>query len=178
MGCAGLLVSVDGMILAANGAADRVLQAICPGFAKQDQPHQLPFAVRALIDLDTQGLEFLDCGGDRPYLVQRIALNRDDGPLLLLLADLNTSRGPSVDVLQQGFGLTPCEARVAVALAKGLSLNKIARQHGVGVGTVRGQLKSVFIKTGTRRQAELVAILARLVGYSCNKTNAPIKHAF
>jgi DNA-binding CsgD family transcriptional regulator len=177
MGCGGFLVSVDGMILAANGPAARALQAICPGFSKGDQQRRLPLTLRAFIDPDKQGPEFLNCGGERPFLLQRIALKRHDGMILLLIADLNTSQGPSADILQQGFGLTPCEARVAAALAKGLSLNEIAKQHSVGVGTVRGQLKSVFIKTGTRRQGELVAMLARLVGFSRNETTAPIEDA-
>lgn len=170
MGCGGVLVSADGMVLAANGPAGQALKTISPGFAKGDHSVRLSLALRA-INPDTQGPEFLNCGGERPYLVHRIALDRGEGPLLLLIADLNTSKGPSADVLRKAFGLTPCEACVAAALAKGLSLNEIAKQRSVEIGTVRGQLKSVFIKTGTRRQAELVAMLARLVGFSRNKTN-------
>ena len=61
-----------------------------------------------------------------------------------------------------GFGLTRCEATLAAALAAGRALKQIAKLRGVGIGTVRGQLKSIFIKTATTRQPELVAMLSRL----------------
>ncbi len=60
------------------------------------------------------------------------------------------------------FDLSPGEARVAVALAEGMSAEEIAKKHRVSMSTVRTQLKAVFAKTGVSRQAELVSILARL----------------
>jgi DNA-binding CsgD family transcriptional regulator len=66
-------------------------------------------------------------------------------------------------VLQQVFNLTPAEARLASGLGKGLDLQEISDLHGVSVGTLRVQLKSVFSKTQTKRQAQLVVLLARLV---------------
>ena len=63
---------------------------------------------------------------------------------------------------EQVFGLTHAEARLASALVQGLDLQEIARLHRVSVGTLRVQLKSVFGKTQTKRQAQLVALLAKL----------------
>jgi AraC-like DNA-binding protein len=45
--------------------------------------------------------------------------------------------------------LTQAEARVALAITRGESLDEIARARGVTVATVRTQLKSVFSKTRT-----------------------------
>jgi DNA-binding CsgD family transcriptional regulator len=59
------------------------------------------------------------------------------------------------------FGLTPAEQRLAVQLASGLSLRQSADRLGITYQTARSQLKAVFSKTGTSRQAELVALLAR-----------------
>jgi DNA-binding CsgD family transcriptional regulator len=61
-----------------------------------------------------------------------------------------------------GFDLTDREAAVAVLIAEGLSLEEVARHLRIQRGTVRNHLKGVFEKTGTHRQAELVALLARL----------------
>lgn len=59
------------------------------------------------------------------------------------------------------FGLTPAEARVACAVAEGGDLKTLADRESLSVETVRVQLKSVFRKTGTRRQNELAARILR-----------------
>jgi DNA-binding CsgD family transcriptional regulator len=70
---------------------------------------------------------------------------------------------PDVErILCSGFGLTQAEARVALAITKGERLDEIARARGVTVATARTQLKSVFSKTRTHRQAELVAFVGRI----------------
>ena len=60
------------------------------------------------------------------------------------------------------FALTDREAAVTCLLAEGATLAEVARHLGMQVGTVRVHLRSVFAKTGTNRQAELVALLGRL----------------
>jgi len=59
------------------------------------------------------------------------------------------------------FGLTEAEARVGAGLALGKDVQAMADEAGTTVNTVRTQLKSVMAKTGTRRQAELVATVLR-----------------
>lgn len=59
------------------------------------------------------------------------------------------------------FDLTPAEAKVAVALVEGRNLHNIADAHHVSFETVRSQLKTVFAKTGTHRQSDLIALLLR-----------------
>ena len=70
------------------------------------------------------------------------------------------SRPAGIDpaVLEGLFDLTPGEARVARALASGLEVDGVAGAFGVASSTVRSQLKSIFAKTGTGRQADLMAI--------------------
>ena len=63
-------------------------------------------------------------------------------------------------ILPSKFRLTPAEARIAVGIARGEALARIAEINGIAVTTARTQLKSVFKKTGTHRQAELTALLA------------------
>jgi DNA-binding CsgD family transcriptional regulator len=65
----------------------------------------------------------------------------------------------STQVVQGLFDLTPAEARVARGIAAGKTVDDLAYETGLAVGTVRQQLKSVFNKTGVSRQAELVGIL-------------------
>jgi DNA-binding CsgD family transcriptional regulator len=61
------------------------------------------------------------------------------------------------------FGLTPTEAAIAVELSAGLSTDEIAPRLQIAVGTVRWHLKRILAKTGSSRQAELVALLLRSV---------------
>jgi DNA-binding CsgD family transcriptional regulator len=60
------------------------------------------------------------------------------------------------------FDLTPAESQLAVSLAQGMSVNEVAIARGVSIETVRSQVKSIFAKTGTSQQSELVSLLATL----------------
>lgn len=61
--------------------------------------------------------------------------------------------------LSKMFALTAAEARLAAALTDGLSLDEAAVAFEVTRNTVRSQLRSIFAKTGTRRQGELLRFL-------------------
>lgn len=79
--------------------------------------------------------------------------------VLVTVRDPDETPHLPVDVLRQQFDLTPAQARLASALASGDSLEDYARHAGVTVNTARTTLKSVFARTGCRRQAELVLML-------------------
>lgn len=70
--------------------------------------------------------------------------------------------GQLADGIRQALGLTAREAQIAALLAEGLSLSEVAAGLRLRVGTARNHLKSVFQKTGARRQGELVALLCKL----------------
>jgi DNA-binding CsgD family transcriptional regulator len=63
------------------------------------------------------------------------------------------------------FDLTPAEAKIAIALLHGGDLRGIAAAQRVSLETVRTQLKSVFAKTDTSRQADLIALLMRVTSH-------------
>lgn len=81
--------------------------------------------------------------------------------ILLSAADSKVALAPSD--IRDLFGLTPAEATLAAALSEGLTLTEYAEQRGVSVGTTRIQLKSIFSKTGTSRQPELIGLLCSSV---------------
>jgi DNA-binding CsgD family transcriptional regulator len=64
--------------------------------------------------------------------------------------------------LQGQWGFTTAEAQLAQSLMQGLSLTQAAEHGGVTKNTVRTQLRSLFDKTQTRRQAELMRMLLQL----------------
>ncbi|WP_174296280.1 helix-turn-helix transcriptional regulator [Sphingomonas bacterium] len=88
------------------------------------------------------------------------AVEAADGPAVLVRVAV--ARGAArLAAAMDGFGLTPAERSLAQALIRGQSLRTAATTRGVSVSTIRGQLASLFGKTGARRQAELVALLTR-----------------
>jgi len=80
---------------------------------------------------------------------------------LITLTALGLVRSPEPDVLIELFALTPAEARLAAVIARGISLRDAANELGIARETARNQLKSIFAKTHTHRQSELVALLSR-----------------
>jgi len=86
----------------------------------------------------------------------------DGAALVVLLIDPEDCPQPSFDILKQLFDLTKTEARIATQLVCGQTMQEVADQNGVSVGTIRSQTKAIFAKTQTNRQAELVGLLTRL----------------
>ncbi len=76
-----------------------------------------------------------------------------------------TVRDPDIDRwrqevnLRRRFGLTAAEARLAAEILKGDGRAAAGSRHGISATTVRTHLSSIFEKTGTHRQAELVRLL-------------------
>jgi len=65
-------------------------------------------------------------------------------------------------ILRQLYGLTPAETEVANGLLTGCSPEEIARLRKVSITTIRSQMSSLLAKTRTRRQGDLLLLLAAL----------------
>lgn len=61
-----------------------------------------------------------------------------------------------MDRLRDRYGIGRAEARVGMLLCEGKTRTEIAKTLNVAENTVKNQLNSMFGKTGTKRQAELV----------------------
>ena len=83
---------------------------------------------------------------------------------LLVLIDPEKRNRPPEAVLKSAFGFTAAEARLASRLATGEAIETASDALGIAKDTARNQLKSIFAKTATHRQAELVATIASLLG--------------
>jgi DNA-binding CsgD family transcriptional regulator len=81
---------------------------------------------------------------------------------LLTLNALGPKPGPPAAILAKTFSLTPSEAKLASIVARGASTQIAARELKISPETARNQLKSVFTKTNTHRQSELVALLLQV----------------
>ena len=83
----------------------------------------------------------------------------------VFLRDTEGKTQPPVKLAQQLFQLTPAETMLAIQLANGLSLEEAAEALNIRRNTARAHLRSIFSKTGVRRQTELVRIFLNSVAW-------------
>jgi DNA-binding CsgD family transcriptional regulator len=81
---------------------------------------------------------------------------------LVTLNALGPKPGPPAAILAKTFQLTTSEAKLASVIARGAPLQIAARELEIPWETARNRLKSVFAKTYTHRQSELVALLLQV----------------
>jgi DNA-binding CsgD family transcriptional regulator len=82
-----------------------------------------------------------------------------NGQFIIYLTRLLDNAIVPQPILKALFDLSSAEARVAERIAAGNTLADIGKQLSVSVHTIRAQLKSIFEKTGVRRQADLIRLL-------------------
>jgi len=101
------------------------------------------------------GLLLLNCfqfqNSDEPGL--RIAR------YVVTLRYANSFNSHQWQLFKKQYHLTPAEVRLCSSLADGLTLNHYCRIWKVAVSTARSQLHTVFGKTFTRRQSDLLRLI-------------------
>ncbi len=110
-------------------------------------------------------------GGRPPWSVTVRRLDPKHAPpvgglVALLFEDVARLPADVAPMLAAIFRLTPREAALAAALTRGVALADAADQLGITTGTARVYLKSIFAKTHTRRQGELVSLILRLTRFA------------
>jgi DNA-binding CsgD family transcriptional regulator len=178
LGWGGLLLDKEGRVLETNGKARRYLCTqfdikrrgrMVDGVANGD----LQVALRKAPKTSAQVVLVLGehiivlRPHSRPLVLQHVVLHGmpvTPGEQLtaIVVLDLENCPLPHETLLRDLFLLTPAEVRLAQRLSCGEDLGSIAGDLGVARATLRGQLKAIFRKTATRRQGELIALLAHL----------------
>lgn len=154
---AGIVVS-HGQFLSEHRSANAALQRLIRSVLQPRPPREAP-ALEAVT---------LPRPGMRPLIVHAAPIlwstrgASQCAKAILMLTDPDKHREPAESTLRQAFGLTSAEIQLALGLARGQDLQEIAAARGVSIATIRFQLKALFAKTETHRQAELVALLVRV----------------
>ena len=73
-------------------------------------------------------------------------------------AELEAPQAP--EVIAKTYGLTPSELRVLLAVFDSGGVLNIAEALGISEATAKTHLRRLFEKTGTKRQADLVKLVA------------------
>jgi DNA-binding CsgD family transcriptional regulator/PAS domain-containing protein len=93
----------------------------------------------------------------------KATLWRGEGPVaFVLITDPSEAPTPSKEMLAQLFGFSPTEIRAAERMMMGDSPEQMAAALNIRISTARWHLASLYRKTGTSRQSELVRLLSSL----------------
>lgn len=87
-----------------------------------------------------------------------------DAKAIVFAYDLSDASKVQPPLLRDLFGLTAAEARAALALLGGGTIEEIAQRLTISLGTLKTQLAHVYAKTGTTRQIDLLKLLFSLTG--------------
>ncbi len=82
--------------------------------------------------------------------------------VLVLVTDPETRVHHPDAILRALYDFTPAETEIANGLLTGYSLDEVATLRKTSLATTRSQMKSLFGKTSTRRQGELIQLLSSL----------------
>jgi DNA-binding CsgD family transcriptional regulator len=174
---AALVVDGAGVVRHANDAAESLLkrgEGVTVrngklGFANTSAQARFLNAVRsAVAEPGVSSAYLIHLGGKTAELM--VAPLRPHDPragqwqLPLALVIMNSGEADADAIawrLRQVYALTPAEARIVSLLALGKNLREIALATATTEPTLRTHLRSIFSKTNTRRQAELVAVALR-----------------
>lgn len=108
------------------------------------------------------------------FMLTKTSRDPGNGDIVLRLTPLSVNwNGHLEELIQTSFRLTRSETRLVQALAKGMSLNTVSAEAGRSMNTLRSQLKSVFQKTRTNSQSDLVRLISTLSGVSGDTTSLP-----
>lgn len=170
----GIVLDAAGEVLTINQAAVRLLL----GELSSNHEHEGPNwreALKALLRSDTSVRLTLkeeawvvvrrDGARQKPLVLHAVPLSHHAQPgpsTMIILVDLEDTPQPTPEALQKIFGLTPTESKLALDIACGKSLDEIATDYSISIATARKHLASIFAKTHTNRQADLMALLARM----------------
>ena len=171
LGFGTIVVDSAGNVAAMNSVARAMVERVVGPNKAQHEAHWLRDAVRALSDRatpwfppNTEAWVTIPCDKGRPLALHRIPLGQHEGAtgyIVMILADLDQAPQTSQTTLNRLFGLTPAESRLAGQIVCGGTAVEMANDKRLSVATVRSQLASIFQKTNTRRQSELVLLLTR-----------------
>ena len=82
--------------------------------------------------------------------------------VMLFIVDPANRHSIPLEQVMDAYGLTPAEARVALAASSGNTIGESAELLNLSPNTIKTHLRHVFAKTATGRQVELAGLIAAI----------------
>lgn len=161
----GVALVGDGQVVPLNGAADTLLPTDAEAcFTQSDgsKPRRTTIAAIVAAAIAAAGPVAIIVTSVEPHRrLHLFAVAGENGsPAVLFLCDPLRKVAVPAEALHSLYAMTHAEARLASELANGSSVEEAARNLHITSNTARSHLKKVFAKTHTKRQGELVRLLA------------------
>lgn len=86
--------------------------------------------------------------------------------IVLIIASKSEPNSLNIDLIKSLLGLTEAEAKLAIALANGVSLKHYSSHSGISYNTAKNQLSSIFEKTRLSSQAELTGYIWKVCRFT------------
>jgi DNA-binding CsgD family transcriptional regulator len=174
MGYGGMILGAEGEVLRLNAIAKRFLvehtniseeefersgraQAALRDLLRRADPH---------VGRTADGWLPIPRDGRRQLILRAIPLQTldpsDPKSAVVIIIDLNETPRLEPAAVQRIFDMSEPQAKLAVQLARGSTLSEISKAENISMDTARSHLAEVFAKTKTRRQHELISLMARL----------------
>ena len=93
------------------------------------------------------------------YLLKKGDFNKDQEINILLIPDNESKEFKLPDTLSQKYNLTKKEILVLTYLVSGSDIQQISKQIFISANTVRSHLKSIYRKTSTKSQPDLIRLI-------------------
>jgi DNA-binding CsgD family transcriptional regulator/PAS domain-containing protein len=179
-----LIVDASGRLVYANALADAILSrgdliAFQNGHVRARRGEGMPDYLQPAIVRAAQGAGSLGISGIGVPLVARegerasayvLPLDGNDlrgemsrGHAAIFIAQRAEQQPMAVEILRTIFGLTPAEAKVAYAMARGEAPGAVAAAQGTTVNAVRFHLKNAYAKVGVNDKTALAARVTALI---------------
>ncbi len=173
---AAFLCAADGRVRRLTPAAEAMLRergALCLRggvlYARraEDATRLAPLIAHAARDEDAvrRSLMIADPSGGPPVMLDIARLRRSafglgfEPEVLVMVRDNPRATLDGLRAAATAYGLTAAETQIAALMTEGLSVEQVAEERAVAVGTVRTHVRSLFAKTGVNRQTELIRLM-------------------
>jgi DNA-binding CsgD family transcriptional regulator/PAS domain-containing protein len=154
------LAMVGGRLRAVTAVDDRRLQALVRDATRKEGEQRTGGAVALATFSRRRPLSVTVT----PVGAERFSIFHEEPAVMVCVTDLQAEVSLGDQRLRDLFGLSPAEARVALALFDGQSPKQAAASLGLSYFTVRGHLVRIFDKTQTGGQVELTRLMMRAAG--------------
>jgi DNA-binding CsgD family transcriptional regulator len=94
------------------------------------------------------------------------------GCAVVVVREIARANAISSDFFARCYGVTQAERRLLETLAEGMTVAEAGHALNVSLNTVKSHLKSLFAKTGTNRQAELMRLALNTMPPASTQMNA------